>query len=79
MTSTSIHHAHRPIGHPDILDAIIDICKEERRYNTIMLIALMSKHHHAIVRPHLKRIRKRVVLDLNEFAWRDKENDSNIE
>jgi hypothetical protein len=79
MASPIIHHAHRPIGHADIVGVIVDVCKQEKAYGTILLVALMSRHHHAIVQPHLTRIKNRVVLDLDDFAWRNKENDGNIE
>jgi hypothetical protein len=79
MSGPIIHHAHRPIGNADVLGVIVNICKEEKAYRTILLVALMSKHHHAIVQPVLTRIKNRVVLDLDDFAWRNKENDGNIE
>lgn len=79
MNPATSEHVHCPIGHIDVLDVIIDICKDAKQYGTMMLLALMSKHHAAIVRPHLKRIRERVVLDLDEFDFRDKSNDVNIE
>lgn len=79
MNTPVVHHAHRPIGHPDILDVIMDICKIEKEYGTILLMALISKHHSAIVRPHLKRLKSRIVLNLEDFVWRDKDNDRNIE
>lgn len=68
-----------PIDQLDILDVIMDICEGEKLYGTILLLGTLSKHHRAVVQPRLKRIRKRVVLDLNEFPWRDPANDSNVE
>jgi hypothetical protein len=79
MTSAIIHHAYRPIGNADILGVIVDVCKDTKAYGTILLVALMSKHHHAIVQPVLTRIKNRVVLNLDDYAWRNKENDQNIE
>jgi hypothetical protein len=69
----------RPINQLDILDVIMDICEGEKMYGTILLLGMLSKHHRAVAQPRLKRIRKRVVLDLNEFPWRDPANDSNVE
>jgi hypothetical protein len=68
-----------PLGQLDILDTIIDICESEKSYGTIVLFSLISKHHHGIVRPRLSRIKKRVVLDLVDMEWRNKDNDPNIE
>lgn len=79
MSSSLPEHVHRPIGQIDILDTIIAVCKGGKQYRTLLLLALMSKHHAAIVRPYLKRIKERVVLDLDEFDFRDKDNDENIE
>jgi hypothetical protein len=75
MTETGQH----PLAQLDILDTVVDICEAEKSYGTILLFALISKHQHGIIKPRLKRIRKRVVLDLDEFEWRNKENDENIE
>jgi hypothetical protein len=71
--------AQDAIGHPDILDAIMDICQAQQAYGTIALFALISKHHYSIVQPRLRRIRKRVVLNLEDYHWRDRENDNNIQ
>lgn len=79
MNALPPEHKHRPIGHIDVLDVIIDICKDAKRYGTMLLLALMSEHHAAIVQPHLKRIRERVASDLDEFDFRDRSNDDNIE
>jgi hypothetical protein len=79
MSVPIVHHAHRPIGNADIIGVIVDVCKEEKAYGTILLVALMSKHHHAIVQPVLTRIKNRVVLNLDDYVWRNKENDRNIE
>lgn len=79
MNTLLSHHAHRPIGHPDILDAIMDVCEESKSYGVISLLAAISKHHHSAVQPRLRRIRKRIVLNLDDFHWRDKENDKNME
>jgi hypothetical protein len=70
---------HRPISHSDILEVIVDVCEAEKAYRTISLFALMSKHHHNIIQPRLSRIKKRVVLDLDEIEWRNNDNDPNIE
>jgi hypothetical protein len=42
-------------------------------------MALFSKHHNAAVQPRLNRIRKRIVLDLDAYEWRDEDNDKNIQ
>lgn len=68
-----------PIGHPDILDAIMDVCQAQQAYGTLALFALISKHHHSIVQPRLRRIRKRVVLHLDDYHLRNRDNDSNIQ
>jgi hypothetical protein len=74
-----IHHAHRPIGHHDILDTIMDICEAEKAYGTIALFGSISPHHHELVGPRLRRIRKRVVLILDDYRWEDKDNYGKIE
>lgn len=65
-------YVHSAIGHVGILDVIVDICETEKQYGTIFLMALMSQHHRAIVQPQLNRIRKRIVLKLDDYEWRDK-------
>jgi hypothetical protein len=70
---------HAAIIQLDILEVIVDICEAEKAYGTIRRMALISKHHRAIVQPRLDRIRKRVVLRLDDYQWRDKGNDRNIE
>lgn len=76
---TSDRVQHLPIGHVDILDAIVHICQAEKAYRTISLFALISKHHHRTIQPRLTRIKARVVLDLDDYEWRNKDNDINIE
>lgn len=73
------HVADPPFHRSDILDAIMDLCEEDKSYGTIALLGSLSKHHRGIVQPRLKRIKETVVLDLDDFAWRNKENDQNIE
>lgn len=72
-------HIHWPIGQADILDAIMNVCEQEKSYGTMSLLASISKHHRSIVQPRLKRTKKRIVLDLEDFHFRDKGNDKNIE
>lgn len=72
-------HVHPAIGHADILDVIMDICEAEKEYDTIFSMVLLSKQHRAIVQSRLHRIRKRVVLNLDDYQWRDEGNDGNIE
>jgi hypothetical protein len=79
MSDPIVYHAHRPIEHPDILDVIVEICTQKKAYGTILLFGLLSKHHHAIIQPYLTRIKQRVVLNLDDYAWRNKDNDENIE
>jgi hypothetical protein len=76
---TTHERAVRPILQPDIIEAIMDVCQQEESYGTMALLGLFSKRHHSFVQPRLRRIRKRVVLHLDEFLWRDKKNDKNIE
>ena len=79
MSAQMSEPGDRPLGQLDIIECIIDICEAEKSYRAIVLLALMSKHHHAIVKARLERFKKRVVLDLDEFEWRNKENDKNVE
>jgi hypothetical protein len=72
-------HVYRTIGQPDILEAIMDVCQQEKSYGTIALLASISKHHQSIVQPRLTRLKKRIVLNLDEFYFRNKDNDENIE
>lgn len=74
-----VHHAHRPIGHQDILDTIMDICEAEKAYGTIALFASISQLHHELVGPRLRRIKKRVVLNLDEYRWEDNDKYGKIE
>lgn len=67
------------IDRPDILEAIMDVCLEGKSYGTLASLALFSKHHHSIVQPRLRRLRKRIVLNLDNFSWRDEDNDQNVE
>jgi hypothetical protein len=68
-----------PSSHPDILEAIMDVCETAKLYGTIALIGSLSKHHRSVVQPRLARIKKRVVLSLDDYWWRDRDNDKNIE
>jgi hypothetical protein len=79
MDSTAPEYFHQPIGKIGILDPILDVLKDAKQYRTLMLLGLMSKHHAAIVRPLLKSIKERVVLDLDELGFRDVSKDGNVE
>lgn len=79
MATTLQSHVHGPFEHPDILDAIMDVCQEVKAYGTIALLGSISKHHRTVVQPRLKRIKAKVVLNLDDFQWRDKTNDVNVE
>lgn len=57
----------------------MDICEAEKAYGTIALFASISQHHHELVGTRLRRIRKRVVLDLDEYRWEDRDNYGKIE
>lgn len=73
------HHAHRPIGHQDIIYTIMDICEAEKSYGTLALLGSISQLHHELVAPRLRRIKKRVVLNLNDYRWDKREKYGNIE
>jgi hypothetical protein len=67
------------INHPDILDTMVDLLWNAKLYGTIVLVASLSKRHRELVQPRLTNLKKRIVLVLDDFVWRDKSNDKNIE
>ncbi|KAJ9120330.1 hypothetical protein QFC24_005284 [Naganishia onofrii] len=67
------------INQPDILDTMVDLLWNAKLYGTIVLFASLSKRHRELVQPRLTNLKKRIVLVLDDFVWRDKSNDKNIE
>lgn len=67
------------IAEPGVLAAIMDVCQRSPLYGVISHLARLSKHHRAIVQPRLKKIKKKVVLHMDDYHFRTHRNDKNVE
>jgi hypothetical protein len=59
---------HPLLDHPDIWAGILAVLEEDKSYDAMANLAVQFKQLNTLVRPALKRIRKRVVLDLDDLS-----------
>lgn len=63
----------------DILLEIAQTLAEQQAFGTIAALALLDLTHQDIVQPFLKRLQRKVVLNLADFRWLPKERYSDIQ
>lgn len=59
---------HPFLDHPDIWAWIMNVLEDDHAYGSIANIAAQCKRLNVLGRPALKKIRKRVVLDLDDLS-----------
>jgi hypothetical protein len=79
MSANPEPQIHRALAIPDIAHSIAAIMEETRMYGTLACFAVSSRFHQSILQPSLKKIKKRIVLNMDDFRWRDRSNDANVE
>lgn len=79
MSAVLAPNPHRALSTTDIILLISEILRDEKEYATLACFALSSHMHHSAVQPLLAKIKKRIVLDIEDWRWRDRSNDKNIE
>jgi hypothetical protein len=67
------------IRYPDVMQAFLNVCQGDQLYGVIHRLAALSKGLHAAVQPLLRKIKKRIVLDMDDWHFRNKRKDKNIQ
>ena len=63
----------------DILLEIAQTLASQQAFGTVAALALVGLEHHDIVQPFLRRLQRKVVLNLADFRWLPKERYSDIQ
>jgi hypothetical protein len=71
-------HPHRALLVPGIIHNVVTIMKDEEDYGTLAAFALASRFHHSVLQGVLAKVKKEIVLCMEDFRWRDQGNDENI-
>lgn len=68
----------RVLAKLDLLSALAIILETREDYGTLAAFALVNRTVHTVVQPVLAKIKKRIVLVIEDYRWRNPANDGNI-
>lgn len=70
---------HRAFLLPDILSVIAVSLQEAQLYGTLASLALASRTHQGVLQSSVEKVKKKSVLNMEDYRWRDQANDGNVE
>jgi hypothetical protein len=54
-------------GHVDLLSNLMEVMAGMRRYASLSVLSTINKEFNALVQPHLRKIKKRIVVELSDL------------
>jgi hypothetical protein len=70
--------SQRVLSKSDLVATLAAALEKKESYGTLAAFALADRHVQFVVQPVLAKVKKRIVLVIEDYRWRDPANDGSI-